>query len=128
MMICMLFLLQWWWFIKTSLGRISGSSSHHTLDNSKLELVSSVQSEGMERLWPNNRSPHNGTMLFLILIFATITGLAAHYSHLLQGCMAATSGRSRRLIALEDDGVELWIGEVLQLWFGAVGNAWQRRS
>jgi hypothetical protein len=42
--------------------------------------------------------------------------------------MAATSGRSRRLIALEDDGVELWIGEVLQLWFGAVGNAWQRRS
>jgi hypothetical protein len=54
-------------------------------------------------------------MLLLILIFATITGLAAHYSHLLQGCMAATSGGSRRPIAREEDGAKLWIGEVLQL-------------
>jgi hypothetical protein len=54
-------------------------------------------------------------MLFLILIFATITGLAAHYSHLLQRCMVATSGGSRRFIAREEDGAELWIGEVLQL-------------
>jgi hypothetical protein len=42
-------------------------------------------------------------------------GLAMHYSHLLQGCMAATSGRSRNFIACEEDGAELWIGEVLQL-------------
>jgi hypothetical protein len=54
-------------------------------------------------------------MLFLILIFATIIGLAAHYSHLLQGCMAATSRRSRRLITREEDGAKLWRGEVLQL-------------
>jgi hypothetical protein len=54
-------------------------------------------------------------MLFLILIFATITGLAAHYSHLLQGCMEGTFGGSRRLIAREEDGAELWIREVLQL-------------
>jgi hypothetical protein len=54
-------------------------------------------------------------MLLLILIFATIIGLAAHYSHLLQGCMADTSRGSRRPIASEEDGVELWIGEVLQL-------------
>jgi hypothetical protein len=54
-------------------------------------------------------------MLFLILIFATITGLAVHYSHLLQGCMAATSRGSRRLIAREEHGAELWMGEVLQL-------------
>jgi len=53
--------------------------------------------------------------LFLILIFATITGLAAHYSHLLQECMAATFGGPRRLIAREEDGVQLWLGEVLQL-------------
>jgi hypothetical protein len=54
-------------------------------------------------------------MLLLILIFVTITGLAAHYSHLLQGCMAATFGGSRRPIACEEDGAELWIREVLQL-------------
>jgi hypothetical protein len=54
-------------------------------------------------------------MLLLILIFATITGLAVHYSHLLQGCITATFGGSRRLIAREEDGAELWIGEVLQL-------------
>jgi hypothetical protein len=54
-------------------------------------------------------------MLFLILIFATITSLAAHYSHLLQDCMAATSGGSRRIIAHEEDGAKLWMGEVLQL-------------
>jgi hypothetical protein len=54
-------------------------------------------------------------MLFLILIFTTINSLAAHYSHLLQECMAAASGRSRRLIAREEDGAKLWIGEVLQL-------------
>jgi hypothetical protein len=54
-------------------------------------------------------------MLLLILIFATITGLAAHYSHLLQGCMAATSGGSRRPIAHEEDSAKLWIGKVLQL-------------
>jgi hypothetical protein len=64
---------------------------------------------------PNNGSPHNGAILLLILIFATIIGLVAHYSHLLQGCMAATSGGSRRFIAREEDGAELWIGEVLQL-------------
>jgi capsular polysaccharide biosynthesis protein len=51
-------------------------------------------------------------MLSLILIFATITGLAAHYSLL---CMAATYEGSRRLIVREEDGAELWIGEVLQL-------------
>jgi len=66
--------------------------------------------EGTPRdiLSPNSGSPHNGAMLFLILIFATITGLAALYSHLLQECMAATCGRSRRLIAREEDGAELW--------------------
>ncbi len=63
-----------------------------------------------ELLWPNSGSPHNGAMLFLILIFATITGLATLYSHLLQECMAATCGRSRRLIAREEDGAELWTG------------------
>jgi hypothetical protein len=54
-------------------------------------------------------------MLFLILIFATITGLAAHYSHLLQECMAATFGGPRKLIAREEDSAQLWFGEVLQL-------------
>jgi hypothetical protein len=54
-------------------------------------------------------------MLFLILIFATITGLAAHYSHLLQGCMATTFGGSRRFIVREEDNAKLWIGGVLQL-------------
>jgi hypothetical protein len=54
-------------------------------------------------------------MLLLILIFATITSLVAHYSHLLQGCMATISGGLRRLIVREEDDVELWIGEVLQL-------------
>jgi hypothetical protein len=39
-------------------------------------------------------------MLSLIQIFATIIGLAAHYSLL---CMAATSEGSRRLIAREED-------------------------
>jgi hypothetical protein len=39
-------------------------------------------------------------MLSLILIFATITGLAAHYSLL---CMAATSEGSR-FIARKEDG------------------------
>jgi len=29
--------------------------------------------------------------------------------------MAATSGGPRRLIAREEDGAELWLGEVLQL-------------
>jgi len=33
--------------------------------------------------------------------------LAVHYSQLLKGCMAATSGGSRRLIAREEDGAEL---------------------
>jgi hypothetical protein len=40
--------------------------------------------------------------------FATITSLAAHYSHLLQGCMAATDGGSWRLIAREEDDAKLW--------------------
>jgi hypothetical protein len=34
--------------------------------------------------------------------------------------------RTRRLIACEEDGVELWLGEVLQLWFEAVESAWRR--
>jgi hypothetical protein len=42
--------------------------------------------------------------LFLILIFATITGLAAHYSHLLLECMAVAFGGPRRLITHEEDG------------------------
>jgi len=49
------------------------------------------------------------------MIFATITGLAAHYSHLLQECMVATSGGPRRLIAREEDDAQLWLREVLQL-------------
>jgi hypothetical protein len=53
--------------------------------------------------------------LFLILIFATITGLAAHYSHSLQECLAATAEGPKRLIAREEDGAQLWLGEVLQL-------------
>jgi hypothetical protein len=52
--------------------------------------------------------------LFLILIFATIAGLAAHYSHLLLECMAVASGGPRRLIAREEDDARLWFGEVLQ--------------
>jgi hypothetical protein len=40
-------------------------------------------------------------MLSLILIFATISGLAAHYSFF---CMAATSEESRRLTARKEDG------------------------
>jgi hypothetical protein len=42
--------------------------------------------------------------------FATITGLAAHYSHLLLECMAAASRGPRRLIAREEDGARLWFG------------------
>ncbi len=79
-------------------------------------------------LWPNSESPHNGTLLFLILIFATITSLAAHYSHLLQGCMVAIAGGSWRLIACEEDGAKLWWRVERQLWIEAVGDAWRRRS
>jgi hypothetical protein len=40
---------------------------------------------------------------------------SAHYFHSLQECMAATSGGPRRFIAREEDGAQLWLGEVLQL-------------
>jgi hypothetical protein len=60
-------------------------------------------------------------MLFLILIFVTITGLAAFYSHLLQECMAATCGKSRRLIAREEDGAELWMGRCCNYDFRRLG-------
>jgi hypothetical protein len=53
--------------------------------------------------------------LLLILIFATITGLAAHYSHLVQKCMAAASEGLRRIIARKEDGAQLWCEEALQL-------------
>jgi hypothetical protein len=36
-------------------------------------------------------------MLFLIMIFATIIGLVAHYFHLLQECMAAEELAIQRL-------------------------------
>jgi hypothetical protein len=52
--------------------------------------------------------------LFLILIFATITGLVAHYSHLLLECMATASGGPRSLIVREEDNARLWFGELLQ--------------
>jgi hypothetical protein len=37
------------------------------------------------------------------------------YSHLLQECMAATSGGPRRIIARKEDDTQLWFEEVLQL-------------
>jgi hypothetical protein len=47
--------------------------------------------------------------------FATITSLAAHYSHLLQKCMAAASKGLRMIIARKEDGAQLWFEEALQL-------------
>jgi hypothetical protein len=47
--------------------------------------------------------------------FLTITGLATHYSHLPQKCMAAASEGLRRIIACKEDGTQLWFEEALQL-------------
>ncbi len=47
--------------------------------------------------------------------FATITGLAAHYSQLVQNCMAAAFEGLKKILARKEDDAQLWCEEVLQL-------------